>query len=101
MDTITHGRKTDTAVDLALQAASRVPERASSPTIDRILREAEVRRLTGLSRVTRWRLERDGRFPRRVQLSTNAVGWFENEIREFLLSRARAGSAIPMTSEAA
>ena len=34
-----------------------------------ILREKEVHRRTGLSRVHRWRLESEGRFPRRVQLS--------------------------------
>jgi len=47
---------------------------------DRILREKEVRVATGLSRTTRWRLERAGRFPRKRQLSAGAVGWLESEV---------------------
>ena len=40
---------------------------------DRFVREPEVHRLTGLSRTTRWRLERAGKFPRRRRISENAV----------------------------
>ena len=39
---------------------------------DRFLREAEVAHITGLSRTTRWRLERRGEFPRRRSISCNA-----------------------------
>ena len=42
---------------------------------DRFLREPEVHRLTGLSRTTRWRLERAGKFPRRRRISENAVAY--------------------------
>ena len=45
---------------------------------DRFIREAEVQRITGLSRTTRWRLEREGKFPSRRQLSENAVAWLES-----------------------
>ena len=58
--------------------------------ITRILREPEVHRLTGLSRVTRWRLEREGTFPQRVQLGKNAVGWREDEITGWIQSRPRS-----------
>ena len=47
---------------------------------DRFLREREVRLMTGLSRTTRWRLERVGQFPRRRQISPGAVGWLESEV---------------------
>jgi prophage regulatory protein len=47
---------------------------------DRLIRDAECERLSGLSRTTRWRLERRGRFPRRRQISDNAVGWLLSEI---------------------
>ena len=60
----------------------------SSP--DRFLRESEVRRITGLSRTTRWRLERHGDFPRRRQISTNAVAWLESEIRQWQAEKAAA-----------
>jgi prophage regulatory protein len=61
---------------------------------DRYLREPEVQQLTGLSRTTRWRLERSDKFPKRRQLSDNAVGWRLSEISEWL-------SARPTRSEAA
>ena len=47
---------------------------------DRVLREPEVEHRTGLSRSTRWRMERTGKFPRRKPISANAVGWLESEI---------------------
>lgn len=54
---------------------------------DRIIREPAVNDLTGLSRTTRWRLERAGKFPARRKLSENAVGWFESEIHEWIVTR--------------
>ena len=54
----------------------------------RILREREVKHMTGLSRVTRWRLERRGEFPKKVKLTERCVGWPEAEIMEWLKARA-------------
>ena len=54
---------------------------------DHFLREPEVRRITGLSRTTRWRLQRDGKFPLRRQISANAVGWLASEINAWMPSR--------------
>ena len=56
----------------------------------RILREREVRHLTGLSRVTRWRMERRGEFPRKIKLSTRCVGWPEAEVMQWLMVRAES-----------
>jgi prophage regulatory protein len=55
----------------------------------RILRENEVRARTGLSRTTRWRLERQGNFPLRRRLSANTVGWVEAEIDEWVTRLAK------------
>lgn len=52
-----------------------------------ILRSREVCRRTGLSRVTLWRLERANSFPKRRQLSRNAVGWIAEEIDEWIATR--------------
>jgi prophage regulatory protein len=52
-----------------------------------IIREPECRRLTGLSRSTRWRLERDGLFPKRRQISPGCSGWLASEIRAWLAAR--------------
>ena len=57
---------------------------------DRFLREAEVLRITGLSRTTRWRMERRGEFPRRRILSRNAVGWLASQIEAWMAERAEA-----------
>ncbi len=60
---------------------------------ERFLREPEVRRVTGLSRTTRWRLERDKRFPRKRKLSDNAVGWLASEIEAWVTERGEASAA--------
>jgi prophage regulatory protein len=52
-----------------------------------ILRFPKVNSMTGLSRSTIWRLEQSGDFPKRVQLSPNAVGWRESDIRDWQSSR--------------
>jgi predicted DNA-binding transcriptional regulator AlpA len=54
-----------------------------------ILRAAAVIRLTGLSRTTLWRLERQGEFPARVRLGLNSVGWREEEIARWINTRPR------------
>jgi len=55
----------------------------------KILRTPEVIGLTGLSRATIWRLERKGKFPSRLRLSENAIGWHEDEIMQWIASRPR------------
>ena len=55
---------------------------------DRFIRDPECRQITGLSRTTRWRLERAGQFPKRRQISPNAVAWLESEVQEWLRDRA-------------
>ena len=52
----------------------------TEPTTDRFMREPEVEYVTGLSRTTRWRLERAGKFPRKRQISENAKGNLASEI---------------------
>lgn len=53
---------------------------ASAQEVDRFIREPECHRISGLSRVTRWRLERSGKFPERRQISDNAVAWLLSEV---------------------
>jgi prophage regulatory protein len=54
------------------------------------IREPARRRKTGLSRVQWWRLEREGKVPRRVQLGQNSVGWLKDEIDSWIRDRAAA-----------
>ena len=53
----------------------------------KILRDPAVKEMTGLSRVTRWRLESENNFPKRVQLGKRAIGWKDFEIQEWCNSR--------------
>ena len=55
--------------------------------IDRIMREPEVKHVTGLSRTTRWRLARVGKFPKRRWLSPNCNGNLQSEIQAWLAER--------------
>lgn len=57
----------------------------------RILRFPEVRtRIGGYSRVHVDRLEKAGKFPKRIQIGGNAVGWDEAEIEAWINSRKDA-----------
>jgi len=57
---------------------------------DAIVREPECQILTRLSRPTRWRLERAGKFPQKRQLSPGCKGWLRSEIQAWIAERARA-----------
>nr|HAT2257104.1 AlpA family phage regulatory protein [Citrobacter freundii] len=52
----------------------------SSYDADRIIRENECRRLTGICRTTRYLMERNGKFPARRQLGGRSVGWLLSEV---------------------
>jgi prophage regulatory protein len=54
----------------------------------RIIRKPELFSMIGLSDATIWRMEKAGNFPRRIFLGGNSVGWFNNEISEWLMKKA-------------
>jgi prophage regulatory protein len=56
----------------------------------RIMRLSEVKAVTGLSKTTIYRFEKQGRFPSRVSLGERSVGWFEDDIQAFLISLRQA-----------
>jgi prophage regulatory protein len=70
-------------------------ERKGEDAERRIIRKPEVVRRTGYSAVQIWRFERDGLFPKRVQLGPMAVGWFEDEVLDWIQSRVRQGGKRP------
>lgn len=53
----------------------------------KILRRRTVLGLCGISDATRYRLEAAGKFPARVRISENAVGYFSDQIEEWINSR--------------
>lgn len=62
------------------------------PLQDRIVREAERKKITSVSRTTAWALERKGLFPKRRQLypHSSAIGWLLSELNEWVASRGFA-----------
>lgn len=60
----------------------------------RVIRKPELLSRVPLSDPTIWRMEKAGRFPKRLQLGGNSVGWLEEEIDAWLAERlaARDGS---------
>ncbi len=56
---------------------------------DKLLRFPSLQEMTGLSRSTIWRLENEGRFPSRKQITDRAVGWSEQEVNIWLQERAK------------
>jgi prophage regulatory protein len=54
----------------------------------RIIRKPELFSKLSLSDATIWRLERAGNFPIRIKLGGNSVGWFVNEVDEWLAKKA-------------
>jgi prophage regulatory protein len=53
----------------------------------KFVRIRQVMQLTGLSRMTIYRLELAGRFPKRRRLSENSVAWLESDIEAWADSR--------------
>ena len=52
--------------------------------LDSFLRLPEVRRRTGLSTATIYRMMDRGQFPSKVQLSVNAVAWYESDVSRWV-----------------
>ena len=55
----------------------------------RVLNVKDVVGMTGLSKVTIWRKEKSGAFPKRINLTPRRVGWIESEIVGWLEARPR------------
>ena len=49
----------------------------------------QVLELTGLSRTSVWRFEKNGDFPKRRQLGPRRVGYVDSEISNWMESRSR------------
>jgi prophage regulatory protein len=54
-----------------------------------IIRKPEVEAQTGFCGQHIGRLEKKGEFPTRIQLGRNSVGWWQDEIDQWLASRPR------------
>jgi prophage regulatory protein len=62
---------------------------------ERLIGEPECRAISGLSRAQRWRLERDGKFPRRLRLGPRTVRWRLSEILAWIAALSTASPERP------
>ena len=53
-----------------------------------MMRFPEVQELVGVCRATLWYWEAQGRFPHRIKLGPNSVGWIRAEVEQWLADRA-------------
>ena len=67
----------------------------------RFLRRRAVEQLIGLSASTIYRLERQGRFPRRRRLGPNSVAWRLDEVERWITSREEVSSSPRLVEDAA
>ncbi len=58
----------------------------------RIIRNPEYARVSGLSRSTRWRLEKRGVLPARIKITEKLSGWWLDEVLSALEKLPRVGA---------
>jgi prophage regulatory protein len=66
---------------------------ADSPELIGFYSDAELDRVTSLSRTTRWREVKAGRFPKPVELSPGRKGTEKRAVHEWIARRLGRGSA--------
>jgi len=65
----------------------------------RLIRNAEVRNRTGLSKTSIWRGQRNGTFPKPIKSSPGCVAWLEDEIEAWIDSRVTARDCQKLQSK--
>ncbi len=56
-------------------------------TLPRVLRLKEVCKVTGLGRSFIYQLQTEKRFPHSIRIGVRAVGWLEDDVRNWLADR--------------
>lgn len=72
----------------------------ASPEKTKYLRLSQVKARTGLGKTKIYELQSRGEFPMRVQLSTRAVGWIEEQVDEWCQKRQELSTPLPLKSKA-
>lgn len=63
---------------------------SASATKRAVIRLRSVTELTGLQKSTIYRMEKEGRCPRRIRLGTRASGWILSEWEAWIAARMQA-----------
>ncbi len=72
---------------------------SAGAAMPRLLTLRDVTAATALSRSAVYALMAESRFPKPIRVGNRAVRWVEQEVRDFIASRPRAGSARPPRSQ--
>lgn len=59
----------------------------------KILSRVEIMKLLGVSEVTLWRMTREGRFPKPIEISPRRIGWPEEVVRAWIDERMEAANS--------
>jgi len=65
---------------------------------DRVVRFNELRTITGLSRSSIWRLQRNNSFPNSIRISKRACGWLLSDILTWLEKTKKRSSELLLKS---
>lgn len=55
--------------------------------INEIIRPRDLPQLTGLSRTTIWRLEKEGKFVQKIRLTRHSIGYKRSDIERWIEDR--------------
>lgn len=68
-----------------------------SDDLDRIISSKELLVILPYSQMNIWRMEQAGKFPRRIKLSSNRVGWSLREVEAWIEARKAERQSPPNT----
>ena len=60
----------------------------------RLLRLPQVMQQTGLKKTKLYELQKNGDFPMRIQVTSNSVGWIEEEVNAWIAARVAASEPL-------
>ncbi|GEO42135.1 hypothetical protein SAE02_62830 [Skermanella aerolata] len=63
---------------------------AASAGLEKLISSRELREMIPYSAVHIWRLERDGKFPRRIHLGPRRIAWRKTEITEWIENKSKS-----------
>jgi prophage regulatory protein len=66
---------------------------SGTPLLEGLVTVKDVMQLTGLARVTVYRMHQEGRLPKSINLSTKRLRWHASTIRDWLASLKEAPHA--------
>ena len=86
----TLSKGTDERLDRSSVRTGHLPPAKST----RLLRLPQVMQQTGQKKTMLYELQKVGSFPMRIQITSNSVGWIEEEVNAWITERAAASKPL-------